>query len=73
MLLPILNKQFLSASYTSPTEKIIQFGGGNFLRAFVDWMVAQMNEKIGFDAGIVIVKPTPSGHYDDLIQQEGLV
>ncbi|NJL75890.1 MAG: tagaturonate reductase [Saprospiraceae bacterium] len=43
-----------------------------FLRAFVDWMVAQMNEKIGFDAGIVIVKPTPSGHYDDLIQQEGL-
>ena len=72
MLLPTLNRQFLSASYTLPTEKIIQFGGGNFLRAFVDWMVDQMNEKIGFDAGIVIVKPTPTGNYDDLIQQEGL-
>ena len=26
-------------------ERIIQFGEGNFLRAFVDWIISNMNEK----------------------------
>jgi tagaturonate reductase len=30
-------------------ERIIQFGEGNFLRAFVDWIVYNMNQKAGFD------------------------
>lgn len=29
-------------------ERIIQFGEGNFLRAFADWIVWNMNEKNGF-------------------------
>ena len=28
--------------------KIIQFGEGNFLRAYFDWMVEKMNAKAGF-------------------------
>ena len=26
-------------------ERIVQFGEGNFLRGFLDWMVQLMNEK----------------------------
>lgn len=40
-------------------EKIIQFGEGNFLRAFVDWMVEEMNQKTDFDGSVVVVKPRP--------------
>ena len=40
-------------------EKIIQFGEGNFLRAFVDWMVEEMNLRTDFDGQIVVVKPRP--------------
>ncbi|CAM3439031.1 tagaturonate reductase [Parendozoicomonas haliclonae] len=39
------------------TERVIQFGEGNFLRAFVDWQLDILNEKNGLDAGIVIVRP----------------
>lgn len=37
--------------------KILQFGEGNFLRCFVDWMVQRMNDKAGFDGAVQIVQP----------------
>ena len=43
------------------TEKIIQFGEGGFLRAFVDWFVQTVNEKTDFDASVVVVQPLPDG------------
>ncbi len=52
--------------------KIVQFGGGNFLRAFVDWMVQILNDGAGFNAGVAIIKPTENGDYQDLIDQDGL-
>ncbi len=52
--------------------RILQFGGGNFLRAFVDWMVDILNEKTSFGGGVVIVKPTAAGNYQKLIAQDGL-
>lgn len=54
------------------TERIIQFGEGNFLRAFADWMVAGMNRKIGFDSSIVVVKPRPGNSLETLNRQDGL-
>ena len=33
------------------TERIIQFGEGNFLRAFANWMIHEMNKQANFDAG----------------------
>ena len=54
------------------TPRILQFGGGNFLRAFFNWMIEELNEKSDFDASVVLVKPTRSGSYEGLIQQEGL-
>ena len=38
-----LNKE--TAPKTQRPERIIQFGEGNFLRAFVDWIIYNMNEK----------------------------
>ncbi|MEX0288856.1 MAG: tagaturonate reductase [Flavobacteriaceae bacterium] len=52
--------------------KIMQFGGGNFLRAFVDWMIHVLNERTNFNAGVAIIKPTEYGDYHDLKAQEGL-
>ncbi len=55
-----------------PEPRILQFGGGNFLRAFLDWMVELMNQKIAFGAGLLVVKPTSGGSYEDWQQQDGL-
>ena len=40
---------------------ILQFGEGNFLRAFADWAVDVANEKGIMNAGVVICKPRPRG------------
>ena len=42
---------------TDKKVKVLQFGEGNFLRCFVDWMVDIMNEKAGFGAAVQIVQP----------------
>lgn len=36
--------------------KILQFGSGNFIRGFADWMIQEANRKVGFDCGISLVK-----------------
>ena len=38
-------------------NKILQFGEGNFLRCFIDWMVQRMNDRAGFDGAVRIVQP----------------
>lgn len=53
-------------------EKVLQFGGGNFLRAFVDWMIDHLNKHAGFAGSVVIVKPTEKGDYQELRDQDGL-
>jgi tagaturonate reductase len=53
-------------------ERILQFGEGNFLRAFVDWIVFNMNQKTDFNAGVVVVQPLPVGMAELLNKQEGL-
>lgn len=41
--------------------KIIQFGEGNFLRAFVDYFVQKMNEMQLFNGAVAVVQPMPNG------------
>lgn len=65
-----LDKNTFPISTVLPT-KILQFGGGNFLRAFVDWMVQVLNEETDFNAGVAIVKPTERGDYKTLKVQDG--
>jgi tagaturonate reductase len=61
-----------TASVNTYTERIIQFGEGNFLRAFANWMIHEMNKKANFDAGVVVVQPINQGLIKMLNDQDGL-
>lgn len=52
--------------------RVIQFGEGNFLRAFVDWSIDILNEKTGLNAGITIVRPIDTDFPPSLNTQDGL-
>ena len=43
--------------------KILQFGEGNFLRAFVDWMIDKANDAGVMNHGVVAVQPIPGGEF----------
>lgn len=60
--------------YNKPQRpiKIMQFGEGNFLRAFVDWIIQNLNDNKAIDAGVVVVQPMPMGRVADLAAQDGL-
>jgi tagaturonate reductase len=58
--------------YTQYTEKVLQFGEGNFLRGFVDWMLDKMNKEAGFNGSAVIVQPREGGLVEVLNQQDCL-
>ena len=53
-------------------EKVIQFGEGNFMRAFVDYWFDLMNEKAGFNGKVVLVQPIAPGLAKMINEQEGL-
>ena len=52
--------------------RIVQFGEGNFLRAFVDWMVDLLNERAAFNSSVAVVQPIPIGRVAELNEQDGL-
>ena len=54
------------------TERVIQFGEGNFLRAFVDWIIHRMDETTDFDASVVVVQPIAQGMVEKLNEQDCL-
>ena len=54
------------------TEKIIQFGEGNFLRAFIEWIIWKTNQKTDFNASVVVVQPIEKGLVGWLNEQDGL-
>ncbi|MBX3062691.1 MAG: tagaturonate reductase [Anaerolineae bacterium] len=66
-----LNRQTAAVNNTY-RERVIQFGGGNFLRGFVDWIIEQLNTETTFASSVVVIKPTASGSYDQWTEQEGL-
>jgi len=53
-------------------ERVLQFGEGNFLRAFVEAFIDEMNEHAGFDGKVVIVQPIKTGLAAKINEQEGL-
>ncbi|MDE6113484.1 tagaturonate reductase [Barnesiella sp. WM24] len=62
----VLNK--LTAPKAVAPEKIIQFGEGNFLRAFVDWIVKNMNDTTDFNASVVVLQGTRNAFPMTLLQ-----
>ena len=65
-----LNRNTVKAN--TYTERIVQFGEGNFLRAFANWMIHEMNKRVNFDAGVVVVQPINQGLIKTLNGQDGL-
>ena len=52
--------------------KVLQFGEGNFLRAFVDWIIDLLNEKGDFNGSVMMVQPLAKGMGDMINEQNGL-
>ncbi|MGV7106125.1 tagaturonate reductase [Flavobacterium sp. U410] len=52
--------------------KVVQFGEGNFLRAFVDYAFQQLNKTVDFNAGVAVVQPLANGLVPMLNDQDGL-
>ena len=53
-------------------ERILQFGDGNFLRAFCDLMIEKANDKNILNSSIVISQNTPNGKAKELNNQNGI-
>lgn len=56
----------------SLTERVLQFGEGNFLRGFVDWMIDRLNKEQNADLGVVVVQPLENGMCETLSKQDCL-
>lgn len=77
-----LNRQVIAAvcgrpgvsigSLAAAPERVVQFGEGNFLRSFVDWMIDAMNGRGLFGGRVVVVQPIERGTVDMLNAQDGL-
>ncbi len=67
----LLNRQTCKEATNYPF-KVLQFGEGNFLRAFVDWMIHKSNKQLGSDYGVVVVQPLANGMVDLLKKQDNL-
>ena len=52
--------------------KVLQFGEGNFMRAFVDYFFDISNEKAGFNGKVALVQPISMGLTELVNKQEGL-
>lgn len=52
--------------------KVMQFGEGNFLRAFVEWIIQKMNDSGKYNGHVVVVQPLAFGRVDELAKADGL-
>ena len=52
--------------------KVVQFGEGNFLRAFVDWMLQELADAGIYEGDVAVVQPLDFGRLKELAEQDGL-
>ncbi len=82
--MPRLTRKLLDGSFRFPPgldlpaypvdlpERVVQFGEGNFLRAFVDWMFHRLNNSGQWGGRVVVVQPIAAGLAGRLNEQDGL-
>ncbi|WP_140556303.1 tagaturonate reductase [Bifidobacterium sp. UTCIF-39] len=76
--LPVLNaevaidKGLTTADAAKRPIKVIQFGEGNFLRAFVDWTIQQLNNNDLFGGNVAVVQPIGFGRAKEIAAQDNL-
>lgn len=66
----LLSKEIAEKEYRK--IKIMQFGEGNFLRAFTDWIIQKMNDSGKYEGHVVVVQPLSFGRVKELEEQDGL-
>ncbi len=66
-----LNRKSIGLENRLPI-KVVQFGEGNFLRAFVDYAFQRLNNEVDFNAGIAVVQPLKDGMVNMINDQDGL-
>ena len=62
----------IEKKYENYPEKVLQFGEGNFLRAFVDWMIDKANRDGIYQGSIVLCQPIAQGLKDMINAQDGV-
>lgn len=79
-----LNRQLIASGFRVPDNvhaqvtpadlpiRVLQFGEGNFLRGFVDWMIHRLNTSGRFGGGVLVVQPIAQGLAGRLNEQDGL-
>ena len=67
-----VNNDLKVGNMSEMPEKVLQFGEGNFLRAFVDYMIDETNSNDMFGGSIVAVQPIEQGLIGMLNEQDGL-
>ena len=53
-------------------ERVIQFGEGNFMRGFIDWMIHESNKQGHFNGKVVVVQPRSQDKIPIFNKQDGL-
>ncbi len=67
----LLNREVYK-DYREYTQRIIQFGEGNFLRAFADKLIDDMNKNHNYDSSIIVIQPRDKDLVYELNDQDGL-
>lgn len=70
MLKPL--NRYTAKITTNHPVRVLQFGEGNFLRAFTDWIIDVLNERAGFNGSILVIQPIKNGMAHVLSEQNGL-
>ena len=70
-MLKKLNRETAGIKQNYPI-KVLQFGDGNFMRGFMDWIVDVMNEKAAFNGAVQIIRPLRKGKEEKQFAQNGL-
>lgn len=56
-----LNLNLKSDLHNNNEIKVLQFGEGNFLRCFIDWMIHVLNKQGLFNGSVAVVQPIATG------------
>lgn len=66
-----LNRELNNTQEKLPI-KIVQFGGGNFMRGFTDYVIDKLNKETNWKGGIVNLQATPNGSIQKMKEQDNL-
>lgn len=66
-----LNRELNNTQEKLPI-KIVQFGGGNFMRGFTDYVIDKLNKETNWKGGIVNLQATPNGSIQKMEEQDNL-